>query len=105
MELRFNEFELNKNEQGQLKVSGYVNKTNQWSQTLGKQKKFVERILTGTFRKAIQNGNEIDFLAEHENAKSLSSTRNGSLNLREDEHALYMEATISDTAGVLITTH
>ncbi|WP_257155393.1 hypothetical protein [Bacillus cereus] len=29
MELRFNEFELNKNEQGQLKVSGYVNKTNQ----------------------------------------------------------------------------
>ncbi|MGE6541078.1 HK97 family phage prohead protease [Bacillus luti] len=98
MELRFNEFELNKNEQGQLKVSGYVNKTNQWSQTLGKQKKFVERILPGTFRKAIQNGNEIHFLAEHENAKILSSTRNDSLNLREDEHGLYMEATISDTS-------
>lgn len=98
MELRFNEFELNKNEQGQLKVSGYVNKTNQWSQTLGKQKKFVERILPGAFRKAIQNGNEIHFLAEHENAKILSSTRNGSLNLREDEHGLYMEATISDTS-------
>lgn len=98
MELRFNEFELNKNEQGQLKVSGYVNKTNQWSQTLGKQKKFVERILPGAFRKAIQNGNEIHFLAEHENAKILSSTRNGSLNLREDENGLYMEATISDTS-------
>ncbi|WP_075308568.1 HK97 family phage prohead protease [Bacillus wiedmannii] len=98
MELRFNEFELNKNEQGQLKVSGYVNKTNQWSQTLGKQKKFVERILPGTFNKAIQNGNEIHFLAEHENAKILSSTRNGSLSLREDEQGLYMEATISDTS-------
>lgn len=98
MELRFNEFELNKNEQGQLKVSGYVNKTNQWSQTLGKQKKFVERILPGAFRKAIQNGNEIHFLAEHENAKILSSTRNGSLSLREDENGLYMEATISDTS-------
>jgi len=98
MELRFNEFELNKNEQGQLKVSGYVNKTNQWSQTLGKQKKFVERILPGAFRKAIQNGNEIHFLAEHENAKILSSTRNGSLSLREDEQGLYMEATISDTS-------
>ncbi|HHP5633465.1 TPA: HK97 family phage prohead protease [Bacillus paranthracis] len=98
MELRFNEFELNKNEQGQLKVSGYVNKTNQWSQTLGRQKKFVERILPGAFRKAIQNGNEIHFLAEHENAKILSSTRNGSLNLREDENGLYMEATISDTS-------
>ncbi|PEA67727.1 HK97 family phage prohead protease [Bacillus toyonensis] len=98
MELRFNEFELIKNEQGQLKVSGYVNKTNQWSQTLGKQKKFVERILPGAFRKAIQNGNEIHFLAEHANAKILSSTRNGSLNLREDENGLYMEATISDTS-------
>ncbi|PGT92233.1 hypothetical protein COD18_15480 [Bacillus cereus] len=98
MELRFNEFELNKNEQGQLKVSGYVNKTNQWSQTLGKQKKFIERILPGAFRKAIQNGNEIHFLAEHENAKILSSTRNGSLSLREDEQGLYMEATISDTS-------
>ncbi|PEP03823.1 hypothetical protein CN577_24820 [Bacillus toyonensis] len=98
IELRFNEFELNKNEQGQLKVSGYVNKTNQWSQKLGKQKKFVERILPGAFRKAIQNGNEIHFLAEHENAKILSSTRNGSLHLREDENGLYMEATISDTS-------
>ncbi|HDR7564752.1 TPA: HK97 family phage prohead protease [Bacillus mycoides] len=98
MELRFNEFEINKNEQGQLKVSGYVNKTNQWSQTLGKQKKFVERILPGTFNKAIQNGNEIHFLAEHENAKILSSTRNGSLSLREDDQGLYMEATISDTS-------
>lgn len=56
IELRFNEFELNKNEQGQLKVSGYVNKTNQWSQTMSKQKRFVERILPGTFNKAIQNG-------------------------------------------------
>ncbi|MDR4170369.1 HK97 family phage prohead protease [Bacillus nitratireducens] len=98
MELRFNEFELNKNEQGQLKVSGYVNKTNQWSQTLGKQKKFVERILPGAFRKAIQTGNEIHFLAEHDNAKILSSTRNGSLSLREDENGLFMEATISDTS-------
>ncbi|PHD29928.1 HK97 family phage prohead protease [Bacillus wiedmannii] len=98
MELRFNEFELNKNEHGELKVSGYVNKTNQWSQVLGNQKKFVERVLPGTFNKAIQNGNEIHFLAEHENAKILSSTRNGSLNLREDENGLYMEATISDTS-------
>ncbi|WP_074618749.1 HK97 family phage prohead protease [Bacillus cereus] len=98
MELRFNEFELNKNEQGQLKVSGYVNKTNQWSQVLGNRKKFVERILPGAFNKAIEAGNEINFLAEHDNAKILSSTRNGSLNLREDAQGLYMEATISDTS-------
>ncbi|PGM88801.1 HK97 family phage prohead protease [Bacillus cereus] len=45
-----------------------------------------------------QNGNEIHFLAEHENAKILSSTRNGSLHLREDENGLFMEATISDTS-------
>lgn len=97
LELRFNDMEMESNDEG-LKVSGYVNKTNQWSQTLGVRKKFVEKIEPGTFRKALQNGNEIHFLAEHDNAKILSSTRNGSLQLREDENGLYMEAQISPTS-------
>ena len=97
IELRFSELQLESVTEG-LKVSGYVNKTNQWSQTLGVRKKFVERILPGTFQKAIHRGNEVDFLAEHDNAKILSSTRNGSLSLREDEHGLFMEATIAPTS-------
>ncbi|MBK0009888.1 HK97 family phage prohead protease [Bacillus sp. S35] len=97
-ELRFEDMNLKSNDEDKLTVSGYVNKTGQWSQTLGQRKKFVERILPGAFRKALENGNEIHFLAEHNNDKILSSTRNGSLTLREDENGLYMEAEISPTS-------
>lgn len=97
IELRFNQMDLESNGEG-LKVSGYVNKTNQWSETLGLRKKFVERILPGTFTRALQNGNEIHFLAEHDKEKILSSTRNGSLTLREDDNGLFMEAEIAPTS-------
>lgn len=97
LELRYVDAAFSSSGDG-LKVGGYVNKTNQWSQTLGQRKKFVERILPGAFNKALSSGNEIHFLAEHDNAKILSSTRNDSLTLREDENGLYMEATISDTS-------
>ncbi|AZU60097.1 HK97 family phage prohead protease [Neobacillus mesonae] len=98
MEVRFNDFQVNENEDKELVVSGYVNKTNQWSQVLGQRKKFVERILPGTFTRALGNGNEVHFYAEHDPSKILASTRNGSLNLREDENGLYMEATIEPTS-------
>lgn len=97
-ELRFNDVELTGSENDGLRVSGYVNKTGQWSQTLGSRKKFVERIEPGTFNRALQNGNEIHFYAEHDPAKILASTRNGSLTLREDEQGLFMSAIISDTS-------
>lgn len=97
LELRSNNFQLTKTDEG-LKVSGYVNKTNQWSETLGVRKKFVERILPGTFTRALQAGNEIHFYAEHDSSKILASTRNGSLSLREDEAGLYMEAEIAPTS-------
>ncbi|OSY02633.1 phage major capsid protein [Bacillus mycoides] len=84
--------------EGSLFVSGYVNKTGQWSQPLGNKRKFIERIEPGTFKRALEQSNEINFLAEHDNAKLLASTKNGSLVLREDDKGLYMEATISDTS-------
>ncbi|WP_253701315.1 HK97 family phage prohead protease [Bacillus sp. FJAT-29814] len=97
MELRLENMNLTGTDEG-LKVSGYVNKTNQWSQVLGVRKKFVERIEPGAFRRALQNGNEIHFYAEHDPTKILASTRNGSLELREDEQGLFMSAKISDTS-------
>ncbi|MCQ9281719.1 HK97 family phage prohead protease [Priestia aryabhattai] len=97
-ELRFNDDINMQTTNDGLRVSGYVNKTNQWSQTLGQRKKFVERILPGTFNKALQNENEIRFLAEHDKDKVLATTRNGSLILREDNEGLYMEATIAPTS-------
>lgn len=100
MELRQIDVELtgSQEESGDLLVSGYVNQTGQWSQPLGREKRFVERIEPGTFQRALDKGNDIHFLAEHDNAKLLASTKNGSLTLREDDKGLFMEARISPTS-------
>jgi HK97 family phage major capsid protein/HK97 family phage prohead protease len=83
---------------GDLLVSGYVNQTGQWSQLLGREQRFKERIMPGTFQKALDKGNDVAFLAEHDSAKLLASTKNGSLTLREDDKGLFMEARISPTS-------
>ena len=99
MELRVLNAELTSNDDGTMKVSGYVNKTEQFSNVLGVTKRFVEKIAKGAFTRAIQNAKrDIDFLAEHQKEKILSSTRNGSLTLREDDEGLFMEATITPTS-------
>lgn len=100
LELRANNVELSgvDNETGELIVSGYVNKAGEWSQPLGREKRFIERIMPGTFKRALDKGNDVDLLAEHDNAKLLASTKNGSLSLTEDEKGLYMEARISPTS-------
>lgn len=99
MELRFSESEFVSNSDGSLTVSGYVNKTGEPSNVLGTTKKFVEKIAKGAFRRALENrSGDIDFLAEHDTKKILSSTRNGSLELIEDEVGLFMTATIVPTS-------
>ncbi|WP_431844777.1 phage major capsid protein [Niallia taxi] len=98
MELRFQGTKLCANKDDSLTVAGYVNKTGQLSEILGTTKKFVEKIAKGAFAQAIKNAKEVDFLAEHDSKKILSSTRNGSLQLREDSQGLYMEATIVPTS-------
>lgn len=100
LELRNIDVELQgtDSETGELLVSGYVNRTDEWSKPLGREKRFIERIKPQTFTRALQKGNEINFLAEHDNSKILASTKNGSLSLREDEIGLYMEARISATS-------
>lgn len=98
MELRVNPTSIKTNEDGSMTVSGYVNKTEQKSNMLGRTQKFTEVIKRGAWQKAIDAAKEIHFLAEHDNKKILASTRNGSLQLREDDQGLYMEATISPTS-------
>lgn len=99
MELRVLDAELTSKDDGTMTVSGYVNKTEQFSNVLGMTKKFVEKIAKGAFTRAIQNSKrDIDFLAEHQKEKILSSTRNDSLILREDDEGLFMEATITPTS-------
>ena len=87
---------------GDMSVSGYVNMTNQLSHELGFTDKFVEKISPGAFTRAINRsvneGNDIDFLAEHDDSLVLASTKNGTLHLSEDETGLYMEARIINTS-------
>ncbi|MFB5197883.1 phage major capsid protein [Neobacillus sp. KR4-4] len=98
MELRTTNLELSKSD-GDLVVEGYVNKPGSLSQLLGTAKKFKEKIAPGAFKRAIENrSREIDFLAEHDNKLVLASTRNSSLELREDEQGLFMSAKISPTS-------
>ncbi|MDY3372064.1 MAG: HK97 family phage prohead protease [Terrisporobacter othiniensis] len=99
IELRMNSFNVIENdEDGKLIVSGYVNETGKQSHLLGSKKKFKETIQKGAFTRALKKGNDIHFLAEHDENKILASTRNNSLKLVEDEKGLLMTAEISDTS-------
>ncbi|MGE7601294.1 phage major capsid protein [Peribacillus sp. NPDC097675] len=99
MEIRVVTSQLEANPDGSMTVSGYVNKTEQLSNVLGTAKKFVEKIGKGAFARAIQNSSsDIDFLAEHKRELILASTRNSSLELKEDEQGLFMSATITPTS-------
>lgn len=98
MELRMTDMSIETNDDGSMTVSGYVNKTEQWSELLGRRDRFKEKITRGAFQRAIDKSDEIHFLAEHDNSKILSSTRNNSLELREDEVGLHMSAKICPTS-------
>lgn len=98
MELRVNPVSIEANADGSMTVSGYVNETGQKSKMLGRKDKFIETIAPGAFRSALDSGKDIHFLAEHDNNKILASTRNGSLELVEDQRGLRMSATICPTS-------
>lgn len=109
MEIRKLENKLSQDGDG-LNVKGYVNMTGEWSHILSGRpkslganrnqppKQWIERILPNTFQKAIDKATKVDFLAEHEGNLILSSTKNDSLKLYEDEKGLVMEAKISETS-------
>lgn len=102
IELRVADLDFTSTNDHELVVEGIVNDGN-WSQPLGKRRKFKEKIQKGAFSRAItralqQNG-KIDFLSEHDPNKVLSSTVNDSLKLWEDENkGLCMRAVICPTS-------
>lgn len=98
MELRVNQTNIEANEDGSMTVNGYVNMTEQFSEMLGRNEQFKEKISRGAFKRAIEKAKEIHFLAEHDNSKILASTRNDSLQLSEDANGLYMSATVAPTS-------
>lgn len=98
IELRFIDFKLEDSSDDELTVSGYVNEVGKLSHLLSSgRKSFRERIMPGAFSKSLSVNSEVHFLAEHDSKKILASTRNSSLELKEDEKGLFMKATISPT--------
>lgn len=107
-----NQFRANKTANNQLHVSGYVNKTGQKSDPIpnmgevptdsdipdNEPDQFVEIIQPGVFTDALQNADFVDFLYEHEPDKYLASTREGTLQLSEDNIGLKMSADIQPTS-------
>ena len=86
--------------EGDMIVAGYVNQTEQFSQELGLVKRFKEKISKGAFQRAISKSDrDIDFLAEHDSSVVLASTKNGTLDLKEDDKGLYMEARVINTSA------
>lgn len=58
--------------------------------------KFIERVCKGAFAKAIKRNNDIHILLNHDWNKDLGSTKQGNLELTEDNIGLHARATITD---------
>lgn len=81
-------------DKSQMTVEGYVNVTDRNSRTLmGPKGPFVERISPGTFGQALQRGDPIGLMFNHQ--RILGST-DDCLELKEDNIGLFARATVTD---------
>jgi HK97 family phage prohead protease len=85
-------------------ISGYVNVTERDSKVLPKsmspraRTKFVERVRSGAFSKAITAANNVGLKFNHQ--KQLGSSATGELELREDAVGLFAVAKVNDAEVV-----
>lgn len=98
----FNALEINDD----LILEGYVNKTGELSHELGYDTRFKERILKGAFKRALDNANinnnNIFLLHEHDiHGLPMASTKNGSLELFEDEIGLFFRAKLNKNVSFI----
>lgn len=85
-----------------VEISGYVNAIERKSKLLSSRAgQFVERICKGAFRRAIERNDDIKLLLNHNWDHNLGSTKEGNLELYEDNIGLRAEATITDKEVVL----
>jgi hypothetical protein len=83
--------------QDHIEVEGYVNAIERNSKPLtSRMGKFIERICKGAFRNAIKRNDDIHILLNHDWTRNLGSTKQGNLELEEDNIGLKARATITD---------
>lgn len=79
-------------------LDGYVNVTSRESRVLPSPKgRFVEEIMPRTFERALMKTDTVDLLFNHDRSRKLGSTKEGNLELREDNVGLRATATITDS--------
>lgn len=80
-----------------VEISGFVNAVERNSKPLmSRVGKFIERICKGAFNNAIKRNDDIHILLNHDWARDLGSTKQGNLELEENNIGLYARAKITD---------
>lgn len=84
-----------------VEIDGYVNAVERLSKPLNSRiGKFRERIKAGAFQRAIERNDDIHVLLNHDINRDLGSTKQGNLDLHEDNIGLRAKATITDAEVV-----
>lgn len=82
---------------GFITVSGYVNAVERFSREICENgKKFIEKIESGAFKRALETNKNIKMLFNHNDKKVLASQENETLELSEDNIGLKVRAKITD---------
>lgn len=63
-----------------------------WNDELVEKTGYVESVARGAFRKALDRGNNVPLLWQHERRDMLATTKSGNLKIREDGKGLLVEA-------------
>ena len=80
-----------------VEIEGYVNAVERKSKPLmSRIGQFVERICKGAFKRAIERNDDIRLLLNHDWERDLGGTKDGNLELVEDNIGLHARATITD---------
>ena len=80
-----------------VEIEGYVNAIERASKPLwSRVGRFIERICTGAFKKALTRAEDVHILLNHDWNRDLGSIQQGNLELEEDNIGLHARATITD---------
>lgn len=80
-----------------VEIEGYVNAIERNSKPLwSRMGQFIERICKGAFKKALKRNNDVKILLNHDPSRELGSTKQGNLELEEDNIGLKARAIITD---------
>lgn len=80
-----------------VEIEGYVNAIERKSRPLlSRMGQFVERICKGAFKRALEREDDVRLLLNHDPLMDLGGTKDGNLELKEDNIGLHARATITN---------